>query len=172
MEALASGPLGRAAIAAAMRPKVSRRVRYFMENSWSHVRVPVADGLTSYGGGEGKQVVFIRVDQWLPKLKGKNISPTQAQCELLRKYLRSYRPGTLHDFSHWAGIPMQEVTPLRPLLASELEEIPAGKKNCLLPREDMVALNNCSATGPCIRLLPTSDPSLLPHPAKHHLLHL
>src|SRR5258708_420765 len=170
MEALASGPLGRAAIAAAMRPKVSRRVRYFMENSWSHVRVPVADGLICYGGGEGNQVVFIRVDQWLPKLKGKNISPTQAQCELLRKYLRAYGPATLHDFSHWAGIPMREVTLLRPLLASEFEEIPVGMKNCLLLREDMAALHNCSATGPCIRLLPIFDSYLLGHREKDHLL--
>src|ERR1700674_566201 len=95
MEALASGPLGRAAIAAAIRPKVSKRVRYFMELSWSHVRVPVADGLICYGGGEGNQVVFIRVDQWLPKLKVKNISSTAAQCELLRKYLRAYGPATM-----------------------------------------------------------------------------
>jgi hypothetical protein len=169
MEALAAGPLGRAAIAAAIRPKVSKRVRYFMENSWSHVRVPVAEGLICYGGGEGNQVVFIRVDQWLPKLKVRNISSTEAQCELLRKYSRAYGPATLHDFSHWAGIPMREVTPLRPLLAAELAEVPGDSKSFLL-REDVAVMNNCSETEACIRLLPIFDSYLLAHREKDHLL--
>jgi len=170
MEALASGPLGRVAIAAAIRPKVSKRVRFFMEKSWSHVRVPVAEGLICYGGGEGNQVVFIRVDQWLPKLKVQDISPTEAQCELLRKYLGAYGPATLRDFSHWAGIPMQEVRPLRPLLDSELAEVPGGKKNCFLLRDDVAALNKCSQAEPCIRLLPIFDSYLLAHREKDHLL--
>src|SRR5260370_14478127 len=85
MEALASGPLGRAAIAAAMRPKVSRRVRYFMENSWSHVRVPVADGLICYGGGEGHQGGFFSVDHWVPKLQGEEHLPSPAPGLLVRK---------------------------------------------------------------------------------------
>jgi Winged helix DNA-binding domain len=170
MEALASGPLGRAAIASAIRPKVTKRVRNFMELSWSHVRLPVADGLICYGGGEGTQVVFIRVDQWLPKLKGKNISPTKAQCELLRKYLRAYGPATLHDFSHWAGIPMQEVRSLRPLLEAELAEVPGDNKNCFLLRDDVPVLEKCSQTETCIRLLPIFDSYLLAHREKDHLL--
>ena len=170
MEALATGPLGRAAIAAFIRPRVSKRVRYWMEKSWSHIRVPVADGLVCHGGGEGNQVTFIRVDQWLPTLKVKNISPTEAQCELLRKYLRAYGPATLPDFSHWAGIPMQEVKPLRAVLEAELAEIPGDKKNCILLREDVAALNNSSATEPCIRLLPIFDSYLLAHREKDHLL--
>jgi uncharacterized protein YcaQ len=170
MEALASGPLGRAAIAAAIRPKVSKRVRNFMELSWSHVRVPVADGLICYGGGEGNQVVFIRVDQWLPKLKVKNISSTAAQCELLRKYLRAYGPATMHDFSHWAGLPMPEVKALRPLLEAELEEIVGETKSAMLLREDVAALNKCSETEACIRLLPIFDSYLLAHREKDHLL--
>ncbi len=69
METLSAGPLGRPAIAAAIRPKASKRVRFWMENSWSLVRLPVAEGLICYGRGEGNAIVFIRVDHWLPKLK-------------------------------------------------------------------------------------------------------
>ena len=170
MEALASGPLGRAAIAAAIHPKVSKRVRYFMEKSWSHIRVPVAQGLVCYGRGEDNQVVFIRVDQWLPKTKAESISVVEAQCELLRKYLRAYGPATMTDFAHWSGISMQEVRPLRALLEAELVEVPGDKKSCLLLREDMPALNHRSGTEPCIRLLPIFDSYLLAHREKDHLL--
>ena len=128
METLSAGPLSRPAIAAAIRPKASKQVRFWMENSWSLVRLPIAEGLICYGRGEGNAIVFIRVDRWLPKLKLERMSATEAQCILLRKYLRAYGPATLHDFAHWAGLPIQEVKPLRALLESELTEIPLGDR--------------------------------------------
>jgi uncharacterized protein YcaQ len=170
METLSAGPLSRPAIAAAIRPKASKAVRFWMENSWSLVRLPIAEGLICYGRGEGNAIVFIRTDHWLPKLKLKLMSATEAQCALLRKYLRAYGPATLHDFSHWAGIPMQEVKSLRALLESELAEIPGEKKNCLLLREDVAALNRSPAVKGSIRLLPNFDSYLLAHREKDHLL--
>jgi len=170
METLSAGPLSRPAIAAAIRPKASKQVRFWMENSWSLVRLPVAEGLICYGRGEGSEIVFIRTDHWLPKLKLKPMSATEAQCALLRKYLHAYGPATLHDFSHWAGISMQEVRPLRALLEPELAEIPAQKKNCLLLREDVAALNSRSGKERCVRLLPLFDSYLLAHREKDHLL--
>jgi uncharacterized protein YcaQ len=170
METLSAGPLTRPAIAAALRPKASTAVRFWMENSWSLVRLPIAEGLICYGRGEGNAIVFIRTDHWLPKLKLKLMSATEAQCALLRKYLRAYGPATLHDFSHWAGIPMQEVKPLRALLDAEVAEIPGDKKSCLLLREDVAALNSSPVVKGSIRLLPNFDSYLLAHREKDHLL--
>ncbi len=170
MEALSSRPLGRAAITAAVRPKVSKRVRSWMENVWSIVRVPVAEGLVCYGSGENNEVSFIRVDRWLTELKPKPISATEAQCALFRKYLSAYGPATLRDFSHWSGIPMQEVKPLFPLLEPGLAEVPGDKKSCFLLREDVVALKSNSTSEACIRLLPSFDSYLLAHREKDHLL--
>jgi len=170
METLSAGPLSRPAIAAAIRPKASKRVRFWMENSWSLVRLPVAEGLVCYGRGEGNATVFIRVDHWLPKLKLELMSATEAQCTLLRKYLRAYGPATLTDFSHWSGIPMQEVKSLRALLEPELAEMLGDKKNCLLLREDVAVLNGCPAPKASIRLLPNFDSYLLAHREKDHLL--
>lgn len=170
MKTLSAGPLSRPAIAAAIRPKASKRVRFWMENSWSLVRLPVAEGLVCYGRGEGNAIVFIRTDHWLPKLKLDLMPATEAQCTLLRKYLRAYGPATLNDFSHWAGIPMQEVRPLRALLEPKLTEIPGDKKNCLLLREDVAALNRSPAPEASIRLLPNFDSYLLAHREKDHLL--
>jgi len=170
METLAAGPLSRPAIAAAIRPKASKRVRFWMENSWSLVRLPVAEGLICYGRGEGNSIVFIRTDHWLPKLKRERMSATEAQCTLLRKYLRAYGPATLNDFSHWAGIPMQEVRPLRALLEPDLAEIPGDKKNFLLLREDVEVLYNSPVAKDSIHLLPLFDSYLLAHQEKDHLL--
>jgi len=170
METLSAGPLSRPAIAAAIRPKASKQVRFWMENSWSLVRLPVAEGLICYGRGEGNAIVFIRVDHWLPKLKLELMSSAEAQCALLRKYLRSYGPATLNDFSHWAGIPMQEVRLLPALLKTELVGIPGEKKDSLLLREDVAAVNHSPALKGSIRLLPNFDSYLLAHREKGHLL--
>jgi hypothetical protein len=75
----------------------------------------------------------------------------------------------VNDFSHWAGIPMQEVRSLPALLKPDLVEIPSNKKNCLLLREDVEVLNNRAAKG-SIRLLPLFDSYLLAHREKDHLL--
>jgi uncharacterized protein YcaQ len=170
METLSAGPLSRPAIAAAIRPKASKQVRFWMENSWSLVRLPVAEGLICYGRGEGNAIVFIRTDHWLPKLKLERMSSTEAQCALFRKYLQAYGPATLHDFAHWAGLPMQAVKPLRALLESELTEIPGDKKNSLLLREDVAVLNASPKPKASIRLLPNFDAYLLAHREKDHLL--
>ena len=170
METLSAGPLSRPAIAAAIRPKASKRVRFWMENSWSLVRLPVAEGLVCYGRGEGNTILFIRVDHWLPKLRLELMSPAEAQCALLRKYLHSYGPATLNDFSHWAGIPMQEVRSLPVLLKAGLVEIPGEKKDSLLLREDVAVLNSSPAIRRSIRLLPNFDSYLLAHREKDHLL--
>ena len=172
MKTLSAGPLNRPAIAAALRPKASKQVRFWMENSWSLVRLPVAEGLICYGRGEGNAIVFIRTDHWLPKLKLEPMSATEAQCALLRKYLRAYGPATLTDFSHWAGIPMQEVKTLRPLIEAELAQISGDKKSSFLLREDVAVLNGSAAARGSIRLLPIFDSYLLAHRDKDHLLSL
>jgi hypothetical protein len=133
------------------------------------VRLPVADGLICYGSGENNEANFIRVDQWLPKLKMKLMPARDAQRALLQKYLRAYGPASLADFSHWAGIPMSAVTTLRPPPDSEIVEISGGKRPLLMVREDRSRL--AKATRPrSIRLLPSFDVYLLAHREKDHLL--
>src|SRR5579863_1232485 len=172
MDALSAGPLGRAAIAAAIRPKVSKRVRAWMEKVWSHVRVPVAEGRICYGAGDGSEVCFIRVDHWLPELqkKEKPISPVDAQRVLFRKYLRAYGPASATDFAHWSGISMAEAKSIPDLLESELVEIPGDRKKSFLLREDLSVLKKAGAGNNSIRLLPIFDCYLLAHREKVHLL--
>ena len=164
LEELKAGPAPRAAITAAVRPKVSKRLRVWMDKVWSIVRLPVIEGQVCYGRGEGNQATFIRTEHWLPAQP--KVEAVQAQKELFRKYLRAYGPATLHDFAHWSLISMTEVRALRPLLDSEIAE----HNGLLLLREDMKTLQATSPEMNSVHLLPYFDVYLLAHRFKEHFL--
>jgi uncharacterized protein YcaQ len=164
LEELKAGPAPRAAITSALRPKVSKRLRVWMDRVWSIVRLPVIEGQVCYGPGEGNQATFIRTEHWLPAQP--KVDAVQAQKELFRKYLRAYGPATLHDFAHWSLISMAEVRALRPLLDSEIVE----QNGLLLLREDMKTLQATSPELNSVHLLPYFDVYLLAHRFKEHFL--
>jgi hypothetical protein len=164
LEELKAGPAPRAAITSAVRPKVSKRLRVWMDKVWSIVRLPVIEGLVCYGPGEGNQATFIRTEHWLPAQP--KIDAMQAQKELFRKYLRAYGPATLKDFAHWSLISMAEVKALRPLLDAEIAEY----DGLLLLRKDVKALQDASTEMNSVHLLPYFDVYLLAHRFKEHFL--
>jgi hypothetical protein len=169
LEELKAGPAPRAAITAAVRPKVSKRLRVWMDKVWSIVRLPVIEGMVCYGPGEGNQATFIRTEHWLPaqsRVNEAKLDAVQAQKELFRKYLRAYGPATLHDFAHWSLISMADVRALRPLLDSEITE----HNGLLLLREDMKTLQSTSPEMNSVHLLPYFDVYLLAHRFKEHFL--
>jgi hypothetical protein len=170
MEIMAAGPRTRAEITAAVRPKVSKRVRAWMDKVWSITRIPVAEGLLCYGCGEGNEVQLVRTDHWLTKLKARPVDEAEARCVLVRKYLRAYGPATLNDFAHWSGIPITQIRPLRAHLGKDLAELELEGETCLLLREDLEVLRETTRLSPSVRLLPHLDPYLLAHRAKDHLL--
>ena len=164
VEALKAGPLPRAAITAAVRPKVSKRVRAWMDKVFSIVRLPVFEGRVCYGHGEGNETTLVRTDQWLPAQT--QMDEVKAQKELLCRYLRAYGPATLKDFAHWSLISMAEVKALRPLVDAEV----ADHDGLLVLREDMKALQSASFSQSSVHLLPYFDVYLLAHRLKEHFL--
>ena len=164
LEELKAGPAPRAAITAAVRPKVSKRLRVWMDKVWSIVRLPVIEGLVCYGPGEGNQATFIRTEHWLPAQP--KVDEVQAQKELFRKYLRAYGPATLRDFAHWSLISMAEVKTLRPLMDAEVVDY----DGVLVLREDVRTLQSAFFTRSSVHLLPYFDVYLLAHRFKEHFL--
>jgi DNA glycosylase AlkZ-like len=165
LQALDSGPFPRLSIAAAVRPKVSKRVLAWMDQSWSMVRLPIAEGRICYGPGEGNQATFIRTDHWLPGYAEMN--EAMAQKELFRKYLRAYGPATLRDFAYWSGISMVEVRAIRRLMDRELAE----QNDLLFLRKDAKDFYAKTSELNSVHLLPYFDVYLLAHSVKDHLLH-
>jgi hypothetical protein len=164
LDALKAGPLPRVAITEAVRRKVSKRVRAWMDKVFTIVRLPVIDGRVCYGPGEGNQTTLVRTDQWLPAQP--QVDEVNAQKELLCRYLRAYGPATLKDFAHWSLISMAEVKALRPLVEAEV----ADYDGALVLREDVKALQSASFSQSSVHLLPYFDVYLLAHRIKEHFL--
>jgi len=151
-----------------IRPKVSKRVRAWMENVWSVLRLAQAEGLICYGPEKGTQVTYVRVDQWLTKLP--KVDESEAKRILLRRYLAAYGPATSRDFSHWSGISMKETTPLWESLIGELKEVTIGDQGTWIHSDDHDALFDAEKRDMPVRLLPGFDPFLLAHAGKDHLV--
>ncbi|HEY7402387.1 MAG TPA: winged helix DNA-binding domain-containing protein [Candidatus Angelobacter sp.] len=164
LETLNAGPMPHTAIASAVRPKVSKRVRSWMDKVSSCVRLPLVEGSICYGPGEGNQATFVRTDHWLPAHRV--IDEVQARAELLRRYLRAYGPATLRDFAYWCGISMTEARLVRPLLDAELME----QNGLMLLRADLAAMKMKPAHSASVHLLPYFDVYLLAHSLKDHLI--
>jgi uncharacterized protein YcaQ len=167
VELLASGPMSKTALSTAVKPKVSMRVRAWMDKVSSIFPLPAAEGLICYADDRGGESVFVRVDQWLPKQKA--ISAEAAQIVLFRRYLRAYGPATVQDFAHWSGVPMTQVKQVRELLRDELAVTGEDGKDLLL-KGDYETMRSLSPAGPTVRLLPGFDPYLLAHAVKEHML--
>ena len=167
LDALSSGPLGRVALADAVRPKVSSRVRAWMEKVWSILRIPIAEGLVCYGPERGHDATFVRTDQWLAERKP--VPEAEAKLALLRRYLRAYGPATVRDFAFWSGMPMPEARSALYFLENELAEVELNGTRCFLLHEDLPRLKRAKQVG-CVRLLPAFDPYLLAHSVKDHLI--
>jgi len=168
METLSAGPLTKGELTEQVKFKVGKKVRGAMAQFWNVFRPAFAAGLICYGPESGKEAVFIRVDQWLPKQK--EISETEAQQMLLHRYLRAYGPATLQDFSHWTGLSMKEAKAIWEMLQEELVEVSIENEKAFLLRDDHDQLTNSSPDGQVLRLLPHFDPYLLAHADKNHLV--
>ena len=168
LEALSSGPLGRAAIRNAIRQRVSKRIRTWMDAVWSIMRIPVAEGLVCYGPGEGNEINFIRVDQWLGQVK--SVATLEAQATLLRNYLRAYGPASVRDFAHWAGIPMKESHEAYACIQEERMAVKVANEPCDVLKDDADEIAAMKPVRGVVRLLPLFDPFLLAHAEKTHLL--
>jgi hypothetical protein len=167
LDALSAGPLGRVALADAVRPKVSRRVRAWMEKVWSFIRIPISEGQVCYGPERGHDATFVRTDQWLGERKP--VPEAEAKRILLRRYLHAYGPATVRDFSFWSGMPMPEARSVLSPLANELAEVELNGARCFLLQKDLPRFKRAKQTGR-VRLLPAFDPYLLAHSVKDHLV--
>lgn len=168
LETLEAGPVAKGELTARVRPRVSSRVRAWMDRVWNAARLALVEGLICYGPNRGQEVTFVRVDQWLPRAR--RIGEEEAKRELLRNYLRAYGPATLRDFSHWSGIPMNEAREPWEASREERAEVSVAGEQAWLLREDLRVLRKQKSSGAGVRLLAAFDPYLLAHADKEHLI--
>ncbi len=168
LEALADGPVAKGQLTARTRPRVSSRVRAWMDRVWNANRLALAEGLLCYGPSRGQQVTFVRVDRWLPGRRA--VPEDEAQRRLLADFLRAYGPASLRDFSKWSGIPVAEARGAWESLADELAEVRVSGRPAWLLRKDLHALRASAFDSPVVSLLAAFDSYLLAHAEKDQFL--
>ena len=169
LDALAEKPMAQKALRAAVRPRVGKKVRDWMDKIWGIVRPAVVEGLVCYGPDEGNEITYVRTEDWLPKQN--SIDAESAQRFLLRAYLRAYGPATARDFAFWSGISMKEVAPAWKSIEEEFAEVELEGRKAFILREDLEVLRESSLAAPNLRLLANFDVFLLAHAEKSHMVH-
>jgi len=106
VEALSDGPLTRREIGSQVVAEVGEESKIWVEHSWGGViKQACLRGLVCFGPDRGREVTFVRLDQWLPGLK--RLSDAEgsslARAKVLERYLEGYGPATIQDFSFWSG---------------------------------------------------------------------
>lgn len=171
VDALRDGPLTRGELtervlaSGIVRGKAKK---WFELGWWGVARQAIVEGLVCYGPDRGAETTYVRLEQWLPRLR--RVPEDEARRIVLRRYLRAYGPATPQDFARWSGNSMSEVHKAWGMCQEELIEVDCEGRKAALLREDLGALHAARLGAPVVRLLPNFDVYLLGHDAKDHLV--
>ena len=114
---------------------------------------------------------FTRVDQWIPEVDWRSVSPTDAMSELAMRYLRGYGPASVTDFSYWIGARVTDVKPVFERISERLTEvsIEGQRGSYYISAEDERALEDIQPE-PFTRLLPQFDALIMGHRDKKRFI--
>jgi hypothetical protein len=129
-----------------------------------------ACGTICYGPYRGSEPTFVRADIWLPNWQA--LPREQAEGVLLHKYLHTYGPATVTDFSFWSGLSLTEARAIWAREQDNLAPIDVEGRSATILRKDIKELTQAEFGRPLIRLLPYFDSFLLGHKDRQHLLAL
>lgn len=182
---LAGGVRGTGELSAAMTARLPEAMSLWCERCGSrHIheslfRLPGAAGISCIAPRTGREVRYVRVDQWLGREVPEVGSPAAraAGRELLRRFLRCYGPATPGDFADWTRIGAKGARQRFSELADELQEVSWDGQMGSVLRGDVDELRD-ARTPSGVRLLPPNDPyllardraTLIPDPAKRKVV--
>ncbi|RII11825.1 hypothetical protein DSC45_28335 [Streptomyces sp. YIM 130001] len=123
-------------------------------------------GALCFGPNRGRKVTYTSPERWLPGLRP--MDPDKALAELVRRYLRSYGPGSSRDFAQWLNAPRRWAADLFASLGDELRPVAGFAED----ETDSYQLADepaypAEAPAPALRLLPYFDAYVIgSHPRK------
>ncbi|MFN2587816.1 MAG: winged helix DNA-binding domain-containing protein [Actinomycetota bacterium] len=129
-------------------------------SGWGEMLKPAAfRGLLCFGPGAGRNVTFVRPDQWIGAWR--EYDTDDALREVFRRWLTTYGPATVAEAARWWGVkPPEARRVLRRLLADEVTEVEVGGDKRWLLARDVAAVKRARATEG-VRLLPSFDQLLV-----------
>lgn len=135
-------------------------------SGWGELLKPAAfRGLLCFGPGSGRNVTFVRPDQWIGTWE--DVDTDAALAEAFRRFLTAYGPASVAEAARWWGVRPPEARRVLRLLGDDLTEVEVGgEKRWMLGRDVSAARRAKAVEG--VRLLPSFDQLLVmsaPHKA-------
>ncbi len=123
--------------------------------SWGSTLKPATyRGKLCFGPSKGRNVTFVRPDQWLKKLK---VTPGgEAMATITRRFLHLNGPATRDDFARWFFMTPAEAGKRITALGDEVAEVDVDGTPMRMLAADIKAATTCQPTG-ALRLVPAFD---------------
>jgi hypothetical protein len=130
-------------------------VRTEMLSGWGSLLHPAAfQGNLCFGPAQGKNVTFVRPDQWLEHWTEQPSG--EALKTLCRRFLTAFGPSTYQDFAHWWGVQDADARKIFSSLTSELEQVEFSGYTASMLMKDLKGVLKLESRG-SVRLLPSFD---------------
>jgi hypothetical protein len=165
---LAGGVRGTAELSAALTARLPEPMSLWCERCGSrHIheslfRLPGTVGIYCIAPRSGREVRYVRVDEWLgqevPAVG--SVAARDAGRELLRRFLHSYGPATPGDFAVWTRNSAAHARQRFTELADDVQEVSWDGRTGFVLRADIDELRGARPPSG-VRLLPPNDPYLL-----------
>ncbi len=144
------------------------RVEKAMLSGWGSLLHPAAyRGNLCFGPSRGKNVTFVRPDQWLGKWN--EPSSEKAFRTLIERFVAAYGPSSREDFHHWWGILEHGALRIFKSTIEELEEVEFEGRKAWLRKEDVKEVV-ASKPSKSLRLIPSFDPYVMFHSPRELLV--
>ncbi|HYP22205.1 MAG TPA: winged helix DNA-binding domain-containing protein [Actinomycetota bacterium] len=159
-QALDGRMLGRAELAREiLRITKRKHLEERLLSGWGELLKPAAfRGRLCFGPGTGRNVTFVRPDQWIDDWK--EYETDGALTEAFRRFLAAYGPASVEEAARWWGVRPPEARRVFRLLGDELAEVEVGEaKRWMLARDVASVKRAKSPEG--VRLLPSFDQLLV-----------
>ncbi len=129
----------------------SEHMRERLGQGWGMLLKPAAfHGLLCFGPNEGRNVTFVRPDQWAGAWKP--VDPDEAMDEIVRRYLAAYGPASREDLARWWGSTPAFARQRLARLGDEVVEVDVEARRAWIRADDLSTLVSSSpASG--VRLL-------------------
>lgn len=152
---LSRGELASEILRITKRPHLEERLL----SGWGELLKPAAfRGLLCFGPGTGRNVTFVRPDQWIAGWTEHD--PEEALREAFRRWFGCYAPATVEEAARWWGVRPAEARRVMRLLGDELGEVEAGGTKRWMLARDRGAMKRARLPEG-VRLLPSFDQLLV-----------
>jgi hypothetical protein len=132
------------------------------------LHLAAARGVVCYAAPVDGEPRFVRADVWVPDYE--DVSPEDAETDLLRCYLEAFGPATVADFAAWTGITLREARQVWARANGELAPVDVEGEEQAVLRASLDELCRARIDAPHVRLLPYFDSFLLGHRDRGHLV--